>query len=107
MKNEIAACFALRKAREFPEFTHAMLCTVFEGEALQNNEARTSEQVNSSGFENKKDKKEKDEGNGDFQAIAEEEPEEILDNASKNTPQGSNQEGMDPQNITKHTGAKS
>ena len=80
---------------------------MFNGEALQNNEARTSEQLNSAGVESKKDRKEKEEGNGDFQAIANEEPEELLDNASKNTPQGSNQEGMDPQNITKHTGAKS
>ena len=69
---------------------------MFNGEALQNNEARTSEQLNSAGVESKKDRKEKEEGNGDFQAIANEEPEELLDNASKNTPQGSNQEGMYP-----------
>ena len=78
-----------------------------QGEALQNNDGRTSGKLNSGGFETKTDTKEK-EGNGDFQGIAEE-PEDLLDNASKNTPQGSNQEGMDLQNITKHKhkGAKS
>lgn len=80
--------------RTFPDFKHAMLCTVFKGEALQNNEGRTSEKLYSGGFD-KINKKEKEEGNGDLQAIANEESEEVLDNASKNTPQGSNQEGMD------------
>lgn len=69
---------------------------MFKGEALQINVGRTSEQLNSGGFENKKDRKEKEEGDGDFQAIANEEPEGLLDNASKSTPQGSNQEGMHP-----------
>ena len=85
---------------------HVIYC--IQGEALQNNDGRTSGKLNSGGFETKKDKKENEEGNGDFQGIAEE-PEDLLDNASKNTPQGSNQEGMDLQNITKHKhkGAKS
>ena len=77
---------------------HVIYC--IQGEALQNNDGRT----NSGGFETKKEK----EGNGDFQGIAEE-PEDLVENASKNTPQGSNQEGMDLQNITKrkHRRAKS
>ena len=73
-----------------------MICYVFKGQALQN-KGRTSEKLNSGGLEDKEDKKEKEEGNGDLQAIAEE-PEEFLDNANKNTPQGSNQGGMVPQN---------
>ena len=72
-----------------------------QGEALQNNDGRTSGNLNSGGFETEKDKKEK-EGYGDVQGIAEEETGEFLDNASKNTPRGSIQEGMDLQNITKH-----
>ena len=67
-----------------------------KGEALQINAGKTSELLSSGAFENKKDKKEKEEGNGDFRAIANEEPEEFLDHAIKNTPEGSNQEGMDP-----------
>ena len=74
------------------------------GEALHN-KGRTSEKLNSGGFEDREDKKEKEEGSGDLQAIAEE-PEEFLDKATKNTPQGSNQEGMGPQNKTKHKSAK-
>ena len=82
-----------------------MTCYVFKGEALQN-KGRTSENLNSGGFEDNEDKKEREDGNGVLQAIAEE-PEELLDNASKNTPQGSNQGGMVTQNKTKHKSDKS
>ena len=73
---------------------HVMHC--IKGEALQINAGTTSEQLSSGGFESRKDKKEKEEENGDFRAVANEEPEQFLDHASKNTPEGSNQEGMDP-----------
>lgn len=80
---------------------------VFKGGASQN-KGRTSEKLNSGGFKDKEDKKEREEGNGDIQTIAEEPEEpELLDNARKNTPQGSNQGGMVPQNKTKYKSDKS
>ena len=63
--------------------TFNLLCYVFKGEAFQN-KGRTSEKLNSGGFEDNDDKKDKEEGKGDLQATAEE-PEEFLGNANKNT----------------------
>ena len=75
-----------------------MPCFVFEGGMLQN-KGRTSEKINSGGFEDEEDQKKKEEKNGDLQVIAEE-PKELLDNANTGTPQGSNQEGIGPPNKT-------
>ena len=63
------------------------------------NKGRTSEKINSGGFEDEEDKKKNEEKNGDLQVIAEE-PEELLDNANTGTPQGSNQEGIGHPNLT-------
>lgn len=63
------------------------------------NKGRTSEKINSGGFEDEEDQKKKEEKNGDLQVIAEE-PKELLDNTNTGTPQGSNQEGIGPPNKT-------
>lgn len=101
--DEIAAHFTLQKpASDRNCITFVVFktpCHVFKGEALQN-KGRTSEKLNSGGFEDKEDKNKKGEGNGDLQAIAEE-PEKFLDNPNKNTPKGTNQGGMGPQNTKK------
>jgi len=94
---EVASYFVLLKpGKHFP--ISKMPCFVFKGEMLQN-KGRTSEKINSGGFEEEEDKKKNEEKNGDLQVIAEE-PEELLDYANTGTPQGSNQEGIGPPNLT-------
>ncbi|KAL9984080.1 hypothetical protein ACROYT_G006336 [Oculina patagonica] len=71
----------------------AVILTVaqYHCEASQN-EGRTNDKVNLSGFEDKEDKKQHDEGNGGFQAMEEEPEDSVQHESNKTTPQRSKQE---------------
>ena len=66
----------------------------FQGGEASQNGGRTNEKLNSGAFEDKGDKKEKDEETGGFQAMEEEPEGSVLDAPNKSAPQRSKQEGM-------------